>query len=185
MTPFREIRDLDQAFREHQPYLIKFLSAKGIHRADAQDILSEAWSTVAEHPEHFRGASQFRTYLTGIVINKSREWSRKQNKLRPMAEEEPQQRLESMMDQHFTPEGWWRNPPKNPDQLFQTKEIGLLIQECLKTLSAAQREAFALREIDDTPVTAICETLKINAKHLGVILFRAKHKLRLCLEGRV
>ena len=45
--------------------------------------------------------------------------------------------------------------------------------------------AFALKEIEEKKNSEICELLNLSYSNLGVIIYRAKNRLRECIEGKV
>lgn len=170
---------LDKLFRETGPYLLKMLGARQVYGAEAEDLVCATWHTFFEKIDNFEGRSEIKTYLSGILINKVREAKRASSRL--VQEENPGDIISSA----FTPEGWWKQEPEDPERLFNHKEIGGLIQECLKGLSPDQREAFLLKEHEDRETEEICNLLGVTRTNLGVLLFRAKDKLRRCLSGQV
>jgi RNA polymerase sigma-70 factor, ECF subfamily len=65
-----------------------------------------------------------------------------------------------------------------------SKEIGEVIQECMKGLPANQREAFFLREVEGLETPEICKILEVTVTNIGVLMHRARIRLRECLEGK-
>jgi RNA polymerase sigma-70 factor (ECF subfamily) len=70
------------------------------------------------------------------------------------------------------------------DDYLEGKEVLGEIQECLETTPERQRLAFTLREIEELETTEICKIMDITATNLGVMLFRARNRLRECLESK-
>jgi len=67
-----------QLYRKHTVYLYRLalqLINKDIH--STEDILQETWMRAVENIGNFRGSSSFKTWLSGILINCCREYSRK------------------------------------------------------------------------------------------------------------
>ncbi len=80
--------------------------------------------------------------------------------------------------------GRWRQPPLDiEDQVFG-HEAREMIRECLEAIPRTQRIAFYLREIDEMKTTEICKKLAISTTNLGILLFRARNRLRECLEKK-
>ena len=59
-----------------------------------------------------------------------------------------------------------------------------MVYDCLETLPAAQRIAFHLREIEEITTLEICKKMAVSATNLGVLLFRARNRLRECIEKK-
>jgi len=170
---------LKKVFQEINPYLLKILASNRIFHESADELVQEAWRIFFENLDKFRGQSQIRTFLAGILINKIREHRRFGKKI--LVEEDH----DKIFAQAFTKDGWWVTDPHDPQELMQSKQVMLFIYDCLEGLTEAQREAFALKEIEQDYTENICKILGVTATHLGVLLFRAKDKLRKCMEGKL
>ena len=55
---------------------------------------------------------------------------------------------------------------------------------CLDEVPDRQRLAFVLREVEGFETEEICNILQVSANNLGVLLFRARNRLRECLESK-
>ena len=170
---------LKSLFVDINPFLIRVCIANSIYSENADDIIHQTWETFLTNLEKFQGRSQIRTFICGILFNKIREHRRIQGKI--VYEEDAEQ----FMNNSFTLTGWWKNKPSSPDKLIELRESGELIKECLEGLSEQQKAAFLMKEVEDENPEEICNILGVNVTHLRVLLFRAKDKLRKCLEGKV
>ena len=65
-----------------------------------------------------------------------------------------------------------------------SKEIGELILGCMDGLPVSQREAFVLREVEGLGTTEICKILTVSVTNFGVLMHRARARLRECLEAK-
>ena len=74
-------------------------------------------------------------------------------------------------------------PPRPVDALGRDREAGESIETCLETLPERQKDAFLIREVDGLETPEICNVLEVTATNLGVMLFRARNRLRECLES--
>lgn len=170
---------LSELFRTLTPYLLKMAGTRRIFDEHAEDLVCQTWATFFEKIESFEGRSEIRTFLAGILVNKIREARR--FSVRTVPEED----TEKLLNQGFSPEGWWKRPPADPSQLLGRKQNGAAILDCLGELSPNQKEAFILKEVDGEESASICNILGVSVTNLGVLLFRAKEKLRQCLEGKI
>ncbi len=175
----RDPKVLEGLFIETNSYLIKMLGSRRIFGNDAEELVCQTWHTFFEKIEVFEGRSEVKTFLVGILVNKIREFRRSQK--RTIHEEDPEVILRSS----FSPDGWWHREPEDQAHLLTRKRTSLLIGECLEGLTHNQREAFIMREVDGDDSLEICKILEVSVTNLGVLLFRAKEKLRLCLEGKI
>ena len=69
------------------------------------------------------------------------------------------------------------------DELF-AKEARHEIGDCLEAVPDRQRMAFVLREIEGLSTQEICKILEVSTTNMGVMLFRARNRLRECLESK-
>lgn len=64
------------------------------------------------------------------------------------------------------------------------REFHGALQSCLDRVPDRQRLAFVLREVEGFETDEICNILEISANNLGVLLYRARNRLRECLEAK-
>ena len=69
-------------------------------------------------------------------------------------------------------------------QLVIPREIRDRLRVCLEELPGKQRSVFLLREVEGFETPEICKILEVSRTNLGVLLFRARNRLRECLEAR-
>ena len=175
----RDSHFLSQLFSDVNPYLMRVCAASGIYDIDAEEVIFDTWDRFFTNLEQFQGRSQIRTFICGILFNKIREHRRAIG--RTTYEED----AEKVLNRPFTEDGWWKQEPRDPFKLYQSKQVGSLIKDCIDGLTDQQKNAFLMREVEEENSDEICNVLDINVSHLRVLLFRAKEKLRKCLEGKV
>lgn len=142
-------------------------------------MIHQTWETFFLNLNKFEGRSQIRTFICGILFNKIREFRRQLGKT------QYEDDSERVMNHAFTSEGWWKIIPHSPDRIIELQQSSQFIQDCLEGLSEQQKAAFVMKEVEEESSEEICHILGVNVTHLRVLLFRAKDKLRKCLEGRV
>ena len=62
--------------------------------------------------------------------------------------------------------------------------LGEPIAHCLDGLPLAQRSVFVLREMEGVETEEVCKILEVTITNMGVLMHRARNRLRECLEGR-
>jgi RNA polymerase sigma-70 factor, ECF subfamily len=174
------LQERDEAFittlvTDLNPGLYRLLLWQGIPADHAAELLQATWATFVETCTRFEGRSAVRTFISGILLNKVREWKRIRLKLKP------EEDLETLLTSTFTKDGWWNKPPPTPLEEIENQDIGISVKSCLEGLTENQRLAFVLKEIEEENTETICNLLNLSRTHLGVLLFRAKEKLRICL----
>lgn len=170
---------LKALFVEVNPFLIRVCIANAIYDESADDVIHQTWETFFLNLKKFKGRSQIRTFICGILFNKIREHRRERGKT------QFEDDSERVMNQAFTPDGWWKTVPHSPDRILELRQSSEIIKACLEGLSDQQKAAFVMKEVEEENSEEICHILGVSVTHLRVLLFRAKDKLRKCLEGRI
>lgn len=156
--------------------LLRTAQAAGFDRAQAEDVVQEAFTVFVAKAGEFEGRGKIRTWLFGILYRKISEARRKKRRESRMEE------IDEVMEQRFTPEGKWRHPPLPADEQFYRGEVRRLLEDCLDEVPQQQRMAFVLREAQGLGSKEICKILDVSGTHLAVLIYRAKNRLRECLE---
>ena len=175
----RDANFLKCLFVEVNPYLIRVCAANGYYRDLADDVIHETWATFFMNLENFQGRSNIRTYVCGILFNKIRESRRTEGK-HVFTEDS-----ETIFSRTFTHEGWWNQKPEDPHKFAELQQASEFVKDCLEGLTERQKAAFIMKEIDGDHSEEICNVLGINVTNLRILIFRAKDKLRQCLDGKI
>lgn len=92
--------------------------------------------------------------------------------------------IDEVFESRFDAKGNWTRPPADLERLMLSKEIGELIRSCMEGLPVNQREAFVLREVEGFDTGEICKILDVSVTNFGVLMHRARARLRECLEAK-
>ena len=150
----------------------------GYSQNEAQDLVQDVFVTFIESIERFEGSAQVSTWLFGILRHKSQE------RRRTAVREELNDPIDQAFESQFDARGSWIRPPTEPDRDVSAHEAGQAIQACLDRLSPIQREVFQLRQVSELPAAEVCKISGHTITHIGVLLHRARMKLRECLESK-
>lgn len=149
----------------------------GVAPTDAEDLVQETLAAFLAGLERFQGLSSVRTYLFGILYNKARQrWASGWR-------EQAVDPIDEVFESRFDASGVLRRL-KGPEEEALGRELVELIADCANGLSQSQRAAFFLKEVERETTISICKILGVSETHLGVLLFRARNKLRECLERK-
>ena len=74
--------------------------------------------------------------------------------------------------------------PRPVDSELYASEVRSEIEGGLDTVPTKQRMAFVLREVEELDTKEICKILEVTRTNLGVLLHRARTRLRECLEPK-
>lgn len=174
----RDPAALSAVVRENAGPLLRGARALGLPTADAEELVQDTFTAFLEALDRFEGRSSVRTFLFGILYRKSMERGRKASR------ELPTDPADEVFEGRFGRWGHWSRPPRGPEKEADLEEAARLIADCLERLPTQQRAAFVLKEIDREPSEAVRNELGVEDTHLRVLLFRARAKLRDCLEGK-
>ncbi len=167
----------------HGDVLYRFALSRLQSPASAEDVVQETFLAAMKSRERFAGGSSERTWLIGILKHKIIDFIRKESRERPC---EDLDTFETAEEQFFDKKGRWRVGPAdwqvNPRKALEQQEFMEVLKECLVNLSDRLSRIFTLREMDDMKSEEICKLLDISATNCGVLLYRARMKLRTCLQ---
>jgi RNA polymerase sigma-70 factor (ECF subfamily) len=150
----------------------------GLSRPEAEDVSQATFMTFVERAERFEGRSHVRTWLFGILFRKLAEMRRH------LSREGQMDDIEAVIEQRFNVDGSWSHPPMSADGPTIGREIRQEIGACLRGFSLQQRMAFLLREVEGLTTREIRDILGVTETNVGVLLFRARNRLRECLEAK-
>ncbi len=167
---------IEDLVRAYTTLFFRTAMGMGLNEDRAYELVQITWVTFFEKIDSFEGRSHVKTYLMGILYNKVREHRRKEQ--RYFLDEKIDEIIESGFDQT----GHWKKAPLSPQRFMEIAQTGVALEECLQALPDKQRMVFVLREVEGEPSEEICKILDITDTHLGVLMYRAKNKLRLCLQ---
>lgn len=162
----------EEIVNAYLPQLLRAGRGMGFSSDESQDLAQSVFVSLMEGIGRFEGRSHIRTFLFGIFYNKVAEH------LREIKKESVNDPIDDIMEAHFEKDGAWREPPIGIEREILSAEIGRAISKELETLPRAQRIAFYLREIEELEASEICKRMRITPTYLGVLLFRARNRLR-------
>jgi RNA polymerase sigma-70 factor (ECF subfamily) len=174
----RDPEVLDAVARECLPGLLRAAKAAGLPPDQAEDVVQATFLVFLRRADDFDGRARCSTWLYGILLRKISETRRS------LMREGLTDEIEDVMDSRFRPDGWWQRPPAGPVRDLGRGEIRRMLGECLESVPDRQRLAFTLREVEGLSTEELCNVLQVSANNLGVLLYRARNRLRECLESK-
>lgn len=174
----RDPSTLAAIVQEHARPLYRTACGMGFEQSEAEDLVQDVFATFLSTLDNFQGLSQVRTWLFGILHNKLRE------RRRALQREETFDPADAAFDALFTAYGHWISPLEDLQRMLESREIGRILNTCLALLPLQQREAFLLREVEGFTSEEICKNLEVSVTHLGVLIHRARHRLRECMKRK-
>jgi RNA polymerase sigma-70 factor (ECF subfamily) len=166
-----------QKVEAERAYLLRYASLQLRDAAAAEDAVQETLLAALAGEASFGGRSNLRTWLTGILKHKIVDAIRRMSREPNLPEED--------FDALFDARGHWIEMPQawaDPDASLDQKQFFKVLEECLSKLPAKTARAFMMREHMGLETDEICKELSVTPTHVWVLLHRARHALRMCLE---
>lgn len=168
---------------EHGDALFRYALLRTRDRSSAEDLVQETFLAALKSRSEFKGQSELRTWLIGILRHKIVDHLRK----RPGSPlPGPSDDSDPLIDGGFGPNGRWVRPPAafeiDPALLAENQEFWDVLRNCIEGMPGRAGEAFSMRMISDMPAEEVCKVLSVTSTNLWVLLHRARARLRTCLE---
>lgn len=174
----RDSTTLEAVVHHCLPGLLRATRAAGLKDDHAEDAVQSAVLVFVRRAEEFDGRAQASTWLHGILARTIQE------QRRSISKDEHREDIDDVMESRFDMNGSWVRPPRGPAEHLILGELKDAIDTCLDGLPDRQRQAFALREVEGFDTEEVCKILAVSVNNLGVLLYRARNRLRECLEKK-
>jgi RNA polymerase sigma-70 factor (ECF subfamily) len=174
----RDPAAVEAVVRRHSGDLFNGALALGLRENAAEELVADTFAAFLDAAPRFEGRSTVKTYLFGILYRKAMEKGRKS------AREQAVDPMDAAFEKRFNFIGHWSQPPRGPEEETLAREAAELIDSCLKGLRPLEKAAFLLKEVERESSGSVGNALQVKDTHLRVLLFRARNKLRDCLEKR-
>lgn len=167
-----------------RPQLVRFALLQLRNDALAEDAVQDALIAVLEKPGQFRGQSSLRTYVVGILkfkIIDNLRLATRERQVDSAADESEADAIDAL----FAADGHARDMPRqwgDPDRVLEQKDFFRVLEVCLEKLPAQAARIFMMREWLELETDEICKEMSISSSNAWVILYRARLRLRECLD---
>ncbi|KAF3999949.1 sigma-70 family RNA polymerase sigma factor [Glaciimonas immobilis] len=166
--------------------LLRFAHLQLRNTSLAEDAVSETILAVMEHPDRFHQQSSLKTYVIGILKHKLIDQLRRGKREMRLTDDPYDERSDAAMvealfdskDHAIGVQPDWGDPV----QTLERKEFFDVLQLCIDKLPAKTGRIFMMREWLEMDTDAICKELDITSANAWVMLYRARTRLRECLQ---
>jgi RNA polymerase sigma-70 factor, ECF subfamily len=176
---------LDTTLAELRPMLLKIARLQLRNDTWADDVVSETLLAALEGASRFDGQSQVKTWVVGILKHKIIDQFRK-NAREVSVEAEQETSEAENFDDLFVGDGHFRDRPVptwgDPEASLNRTQFLEIVQACVDKLPAGLGRIFMLREWLEYDTDEICKELGITSTNAFVMLYRARMRLRECLQ---
>jgi RNA polymerase sigma-70 factor (TIGR02943 family) len=164
-------------------YLYAYALMRVNHKDTAEDLVQETLLAGLESLDRFSNQSSEKTWLVAILKHKILDYWRKKYRHKDIFET-----ANSVLDGVFTQDGQWAVLPgqwgEDASAQLEDEEFLNTLQKCLLGLPEQQRCVFESRLMDDAPTEELCMAFSLSVGNLGVLIHRARHAVRGCLEKK-
>lgn len=161
-------------------------------RAQAEEVVQDAWLAVFNSISRFEGRSSLATWLFSIVLNRARtRVSRESRMVALPGILDGAQGSERAVDvTEFKPDGHWMEAPRlwdelNPERVVAGRQLWAHVQEVIERLPAGQRAVIVLRDMEGQDAETACDLLGISTENQRVLLHRARGRIRKAIDTLV
>lgn len=173
-----------EALAALRPTLLKLARLQLRNDTWAEDVVSETLLAAIEGAPRFAGQSQLKTWVVGILKHKLIDHFRRHGREVSVEAEAEAAQVEDFAEL-FRPDGHRLTPALDwgdPEASLNRVQFFDVLQLCIDRLPAALGRVFLLREWLEYDTAEICKELGISSTNCFVMLYRARMRLRECLE---
>lgn len=177
---------LHQELQDMRPALHRFALLQLRNAVHADDAVQETLLAVLEKPDNFAGKSSLRTYVIGILKFKIIDHLRLSGRESALADLGSEEQSDSdLIDTLFNTQGHHITPASNwgaPEATLEQQDFFRTLELCLEKLPPQTSRVFMMREWLELSTEEICKELGLTTSNLWVLLYRARLRLRECLD---
>lgn len=178
-----------QFITELRGQMLKFarLQLRDVHQAE--DAVQEALAGALKNADSFARQSALRTWVFSILKYKIADTLRYRQRVIATSElGDEEQQDQAFADALFKTNGHWHRAERpsswtGPQGGVQSDHFWRVFDACLNGLPEKQARVFMMREFIELESDEICSQLGLSTSNLHVILYRARLRLRECLEN--
>lgn len=158
-----EPKDWNELFRRQIPDLLRLAVRLTGNLQDAEDIVQESLLRAVRYHGTFRGDSSLRTWISRIVVNVFRTWSKK-----PALKTTDEATGECAADPAV--------------RVLERAEQAAVVADHVSRLPERQREVLVLSFYEDMTAAEVAEVLEITTQNVYATLSLARQQLRISLS---
>jgi len=168
---------------EHGDAMFRFAMLRVRNRDLAEELVQEAMLAGFKARHQYSGQAAERTWLIQILRNKIADHYRRRQGEIPATDVAGG---DESLDDFFTERGTPRVKPGkwdlDPGAMLEREDFLRVLSQCLEALPQRQADVFAMKVLDGRSTEEVTGILAVTKTNLGVLLHRARMKLRTCIE---
>ncbi len=180
----------DPAFIEElRVVMLRFATQQLGDEQQAEDAVQEALIGALRNARSFKRESALKTWVFAILKHKIIDIMRSQKRWQSPDSHAMDPDGDERHDHLFDTRGAWAQEERpghwaHPMTKIHDEHFWRVFEICLDDLPAMQSRAFMMREFLELDGSEICASLEITTSNFHVLLYRARLRLRKCLEKR-
>lgn len=174
--------------KELRVQMLKFAVIRMQDESLAEDAVQEALIGALKNAKSFGRRAALKTWVFAILKNKIADILRSRQRVVEASDLLKGEQDEDNLDTLFDTKGFWKVDERplgwsQPMEEIKNEHLWRVFEVCLDGLPENQARLFMMREFLEIESPEICETLNITTSNLHVMLYRARLRLRECLEN--
>jgi RNA polymerase sigma-70 factor (ECF subfamily) len=177
-----------QALQGLRAQMLRFATLQLGDEQLAEDAVQEALIGALKNASAFRGQAALKTWMFAILKNKIADTLRQKKRLGEASALMRERDGEEDLDELFNARGMWEPDERpaawgNPQESLHQAQFWKVFELCLEGLPGHQARVFMMREYIGLESDEICSTVGVSTSNLNVLMYRARLRLRECLEN--
>jgi RNA polymerase sigma-70 factor (ECF subfamily) len=176
-------------FMENAPTLYGYAYSRVRDHHLAEDLVQDTMLSAWKSWDSYQGGSSVLVWLTGIMRHKLLDQWRS-NARKPILQHQENEEQEANPAGLFDEQGNWVIDPnhgmtsmlQSPLEAAHNADLRKFIALCMAKLPQRMLLLFQAREVDELSVAEAAEAAGVTLGSAAVLLTRARHSLRLCLQ---
>lgn len=167
--------------------MLKFATLQLSDSQLAEDAVQEALIGALKNADSFARRAALKTWVFAILKNKIADALRQKQRLANVSSllhDEEEEDFSTL----FNDRGFWHAQERpvawgNPEESLRESQFWVVFETCLDHLPGNQARVFMMREFVELDSHEICAAAGITVSNLNVMLYRARIRLRECMEN--
>lgn len=178
----------NQFLADLRQQMLRFALLQLADHALAEDAVQEALTGALQNARAFGGRAALKTWVFAILKHKIADTLRYKLRVTDasslLRSEDEEQDFAALFDAR----GHWPADERpgdwgNPHEAVREGQFWRVFEACLENLPGAQARVFMMREFIELESDEICSAVEISLSNLNVMLYRARMRLRECLDS--
>jgi len=154
-------------------------------RAQAEEVVQDAWLAVYAGIGRFEGRSSLVTWLFSIVLNRARTRASREGRLVGLPVLDGGER--AVPTAAFKPDGHWIDAPRlwdelDPERIVGGRQMWEHVKEAIGRLPSGQQAVLTLRDVEGCAAEEVCALLDLTPENQRVLLHRARGRIRQAID---